>query len=145
VVNNDINKEIIDEVLFKLLKSIYLFQRKEATLFKVTWDEVYMLQLLSRQQGIQVSVLSRQLKLPDFVTSRMITKLVKDGLVKRKASEIDRRAVLVYITEKGKAKVEEIEEYNFKVIYSHYDKIPAEDIKVLINSIDRLGDILGLE
>lgn len=145
MVNNEINKEIIDEVFFELLKNIYLFQRKEAALFKVTWDEIYMLQLLSRQQGIQVSVLSRQLKMQDFVTSRMITKLAKDGFVVRKTSEIDRRAVLVYITERGKAKLEEIQEYNFKTIYSHYDKLPAEDIRVLINSVDKLGELLGLE
>lgn len=140
-----VNKEIIDEVLFKFLKNIYLFQRKENILFKLTWDEIYMLQLLSRQQGMQVSVLSRQLKLQDFVTSRMITKLAKDGFVIRKTSEIDRRAVLVYITERGKAKIGEIEDYNFKTIDSCSDKLPAEDLALLISSVDKLGELLGLE
>jgi len=142
---NTIIKENIDETLFKFLQSIYLFEKREARIFGTTWDEVYLLQLLLRQPGIQVSSLATSLKTPDFVTSRMITKLGRLGFVRRESSTQDKRVVNVYITESGQAKVKEIEQYNFDTITSQFDVISQEEVRVLMSSIERLGDFLGLD
>ncbi len=138
------DKEEIDQILFKFLQSIYLFERREASLFDVTWDEVYLLQLLIRQPGMPVSVLSRQMKLVDFVVSRMITRLAKSGLVRRESSKVDKRVVQVYITEAGKAKVEAIEQFNYQTVSAQLPRLGDQEIEVLMQSIGNLNEFLGL-
>jgi DNA-binding MarR family transcriptional regulator len=139
------DKEEIDQVLFKFLQSIYLFERREASLFDVTWDEVYLLQLLIRQPGLPVSALSRLMKVVDFVVSRMITRLAKTGLVRRESSKVDKRVVQVYITEAGKEKVEAIEQFNYQTVSAQFPRLGDQEIEVLLQSIGNLSEFLGLD
>lgn len=142
---DEITKAEIDQVLFKFLQSIYCFERREVALFKLTWDEVYLLQLLIRKPGLPVTEAARNLKVPDFVASRMITKLCKEGLLKRQKAQIDKRVVNVFITDTGIKTIQDIEQYNYEIISTNFNKASEEEIRILMKSIERLGEFLGLE
>lgn len=142
---DEILKSDIDEVLFKFLQSIYLFEKRETSLFNINWDEVYLLQLLLRNPGLPVAEIAKMLRVKDFVASRMITRLCNDGLLERNGSTGDRRVVRVFITEGGKQKIKEIEAYNYETIAKQFDKISADEIKTHMKYIGKLGEFLGLE
>lgn len=140
-----IDKEEIDIALFKFLKSIYLFEQREVELFKLKWNEVYLLQLLIRQPGMCVSEISKELRVLNFETSRMIKRLEKEGLVRRENANIDKRVVNIYITEGGLEKVNNIEAFSYETVKKNFDKFPEETIHILLQGISQLDVLLDLQ
>lgn len=145
MMNNEIEKERIDEVLFRFLQSVYLFEQRETELYGVTWDEVYLMQLLIRNQSLTVSELSRKLNTKAFTTSRMISKLNKENLVIRESSTKDKRIVNVAITAQGIKLIKEIENYNYKTIIANIKKLKGMDIHTMMNGIEQLDILLDLD
>lgn len=141
---SNIPKERVDKVLFKFLESVYLFEKRETALFGVTWDEVYLLQLLIKHGPLAVSELAGELKMAAFMTSRMVTRLAAKNLTKRDKTSGDKRITLVSITVGGKRKIEEIERYNYQVVSSSIANLANIDIQNLMGSIEKLDEVLGL-
>lgn len=143
--NIELNQEDINEVLFRFLQSVYLFEKRETALFSVSWDEVYLLQLLARKSPMTVSELAGKLKVKNFTASRMITRLAEQMLVSRTQATEDRRVVEVSITSQGLSKIQEIEAFNYNTILANIDTLGNHEVQVLMNSIQNLNVLLGLK
>lgn len=141
----ELNQERVNEVLFRFLQSVYLFEKREAALFSVSWDEVYLLQLLARKKPMTVTELAKKLKIKNFTASRMVKSLDNQDLVFRKRSSKDRRIVEVSITPQGLNKIQEIEAFNYKTIHANIDTLGEKEVEILINSIENLDTLLGLK
>lgn len=139
-----IDKNEVDAALFEFLRSIYLFERRESSMFGVTWDEVYLLQLLIRRPGMRVSHLSQELRIPKFAASRMLTRLQQNGLVLKESDGTDGRAVSVHITEAGREKIGAIEAYNYETVSAHFGTMPEPTLRLLLQTITELGGLLNL-
>lgn len=142
--NIELNQERINEILFLFLQSVYLFEKRETALFSVSWDEVYLLQLLARKSPMTVSELAKKLKVKNFTASRMITRLADQNLVVRKQSTEDRRIVEVSITPQGLEKIHEIEAFNYNTILANIDTLGENEVQILMKSIENLDILLGL-
>lgn len=140
-----IDKHEVDAALFEFLRSIYHFEHRETEMFGVTWNEVYLLHLLIRHPGIRVSSLSKRLQLANFATSRMITRLEKAGYVHKEHYENDKRVVVLHITDAGRAKVDAIEQYNYKVVAAHFNTMPEHALRSLLEAVSKLGTLLNVE
>jgi len=114
-------------------------------LFNLKWDEVYLLQLLIRQPGICVSEISKELRVWNFETSRMIRHLEKEGLVRRENENINIRVVNIYIAKAGLEIVNDIEVYNYDTVKKNFDKFPEETIYMLLQAISQLDVLLNLQ
>ena len=135
VANIELNQERINEILFLFLQSVYLFEKREAYLFSVSWDEVYLLQLLARKNPMTVTEIAKKLKVKNFTASRMITRLADQNLVFRKQSTEDRRVVEVSITPQGLNKINVIEDFNYNTILSNNLTADRGPIPPIIPSI----------
>lgn len=142
--NIELNQERINEILFLFLQSVYLFEKREAYLFSVSWDEVYLLQLLARKNPMTVTEIAKKLKVKNFTASRMITRLADQNLLFRKQSTEDRRVVEVSITPQGLNKINVIEDFNYNTILSNIDTLGENEVQILMNSIKNLDILLGL-
>ena len=142
--NIEIAPAQINDVLFRFLQSVYLFEKREQSLFDVSWDEVYLLQLLVRQHPMTVSELAEKLKVKTFTASRMITRLSSQNLVIREPAADDRRRVKVSITPYGLEKIRQIEAFNYHTILSNIHTLGDMEIRTLMKSIEKLEDLLGL-
>lgn len=143
--NIELSRERINDIFFLFLQSVYLFERRESSLFSVSWDEVYLLQLLARKNPMTVTELARKLKVKNFTASRMISRLADQDLVVRQQSSDDGRIVEVYITRQGLEKIKEIEDFNYKTILSNIDILGEKEVQTLMDSIEKLDILLGLK
>ena len=140
-----IKKEEINVTLFNFLKSIYTLQTVEQDLFGVSWQEVFLLQIINRKPRMRVTELTERLRVKKFATSRLVTKLEKLGLVDKISNDSDKRVVLVEITSAGKQVIDEIEEYNYQLIASQFENFEKEDLMVILNSISSLDKVFNLD
>jgi DNA-binding MarR family transcriptional regulator len=75
--------------------------------------------------------------------SVMIDKLVKSGLVKRSQSKVDRRKVVLTLTEKGQLLAEEDQNKQFKNLENAFIILSSDDIEILHNAIKTVDNILN--
>lgn len=137
-------KERINESLFRFLESIYFFEKHEEQTYGLNWNEVYLLQILSRKPGLCVTDLANMMKEKPFVISRMLSKMEAAGFVRKTNGDNDKRFFYQYVTEAGASLIEEIEEFNSSVVVSQLKSMTKEHSEFILSILDNLGDLLRL-
>ena len=66
------------------------------------------LMMLGQQDGINQREIGQRLNFPEYFTSRNVDMLVQAGFAERRPDPDSRRSFLVFLTEKGRAKAEEL-------------------------------------
>ena len=66
------------------------------------------LRMLGQQDGINQREIGQRLNFPEYFTSRNVDALVEAGFAERRPDPNSRRSLLVFLTDKGKAKAEEL-------------------------------------
>lgn len=141
--NTELKKERIIEVLFHFRQSIYHFTKSESNHFSLSWEDVYLLQILARHDSLTVTELAEKLKVKNFTASRMISRLAAQNLVQREPSLDDRRVVKVSVTPQGKKKLQAIEDFNYNALVANFNSLKEEDIQTLMDSLKKMDILLG--
>ncbi|MDX8350037.1 MarR family transcriptional regulator [Cognatiyoonia sp. IB215446] len=66
------------------------------------------LMMLGQQDGINQREIGQRLNFPEYFTSRNVDALVDAGFAERRPDPDSRRSFLVFLTDKGRAKAEEL-------------------------------------
>lgn len=95
---------------------------------------------LYKSEGISQEKLSRKLNVDKATVTRSIKKLVEDGFVERRQDEKDKRAYLLYITEKGKRVKPDIEsmfrEWN-EIVLEGFDD---DEVAQVVSYMERISE-----
>ncbi|ABR47675.1 transcriptional regulator, TrmB [Alkaliphilus metalliredigens QYMF] len=107
------------DLFFENIKK--LFYPEEWLEFDINFSksELLTMLLVDRHGEIIMSQIAEYINLPMSTTSGMVERLVKGGYVKRERSELDRRIVVIRLTDEGNALVSKLKD---KIIY-YIDKI----------------------
>lgn len=70
--------------------------------FGLNVHELRVLRLIDDQPGVTFTSLARQTKFERSATSRILSRLIKQGLVRREIDEADARHFLLHVTPAGK-------------------------------------------
>ena len=88
--------------------------------------------------GISMSGLANKLGLDTSTITRNIQKLEKLDLVRRKQDRNDKRILVVYLTDKGRGKVEKIEESLLDLNFSMMKYIDLDDQENIPEMLEKL-------
>jgi len=100
----------------------------------------YVMRHIYNQPNISISHLSA-LSLADMASvSRMLRSLERDGLVTRKADELDRRSYYISLTEKGEKIVEEANATLQVDIISRFGDVTEDDLERIASTLTLLRD-----
>ncbi len=88
--------------------------------------------------GISMSGLANKLGLDASTLTRNIQKLEKLDLVRRKQDRNDKRILAVYLTDKGRGKVEKIEEFLLDLNFSMMKYIDLDDQENIPEMLEKL-------
>lgn len=89
--------------------------------------------------GVRLSALSRQLMVSNGNVTQVITPLIKDGLVERRACDQDARAAMVRLTPKGTALFEAIAADHATWVGHIFATLTSDDHNQLADLLDKLG------
>jgi DNA-binding MarR family transcriptional regulator len=131
--------------IFRIQKALYRLIREDATRVGITELQLIILYTLLKKDNIRLNDLAEKLNLSNSTVSGTIDRLVSAELVTREPSKEDRRAVILRLTEKGKAKIAEA--FNDEsVIIQRMRKLEREideaDIEKLLSVHREIRDIL---
>lgn len=136
--------DLLEEILFHALRTIYLFERSEVETFGLDYQQMYLLKILKRRSPLRVSEISQELRIPAFAGTRLVRQLEADGLVEKKRDSRDRRNIYVGMTPTGFETVGRIESHIRGLLIERLSRYPEEQLKVMINVIRDLDMILGV-
>lgn len=98
-----------------------------------------MAALYRRPEGITMGELSRQLLVSNGNSTAVIDRLEKEGLVRRKPSEADRRTVYVALSGEGAKQFERLAESHEHEIETMFSGLSESDIDTLTTILKRMG------
>ncbi|EYE88155.1 MarR family transcriptional regulator [Fervidicella metallireducens AeB] len=122
----------------KLVRVFQLFERDQIKIYGFTSSQCYSLIEILKADRLTMNELSDKMNLDSSTMTRIIDKLVRDGLIKRDKDEEDRRKVLVMLTDRGKEVAnmlnDSVNEYYKKII----SNIPTGRIDEVLNAVSVL-------
>ena len=113
--------EEVGNTVQHLVRVMQLFERDQIKPHGFTTAQAYVLTQLKDTPELTMNELSEKLNARTSTMTRIINNLVRDGYIARNRDEVDRRIVLVSLTEKGLREAEKLE----KAITAYYQKIVA--------------------
>jgi MarR family transcriptional regulator, organic hydroperoxide resistance regulator len=138
--NDNCCVEEVGEVVQKLVRVLQMFERDQVKPHGFTSTQCYVLLEILKVQSLTMNELSDKLNLNSSTMTRIIDNLVRDEYITRTRDEVDRRIVLVSLTDKGneaaKALNESVNNYYKKIIAG----IPEGQVENVLNSVNLLLD-----
>lgn len=92
------------------------YVNKQLADFQLTSEQNLIMALLWEREGISQNEITAKLNKDKAGVARMIVTLEKKGYIRREVCQSDRRAVEVYLTEKGKTLGEEVIPINRTIV-----------------------------
>ncbi len=89
-------------------------------------------------EGIRQKDLIEKLHIGQSSTSELINKLEDDGYIERKVDESDKRATLLFLTEKGQARASEVADERAAMFEDVFSKLTDEEKQTLSDLFDKL-------
>ena len=127
----------IPELLTNLTTHYNAIFRQYSSRLSLTASQAFHL-LSIPVDGISMSGLANKLGLDTSTLTRNIQKLEKLDLVRRKQDRNDKRILVVYLTDKGRRKVEKIEESLLDLNFSMMKYIDLDDQENIPEMLEKL-------
>jgi DNA-binding MarR family transcriptional regulator len=105
---------------------------------EVTGPQFFVLYMIRENGPCKVTALADQMEVKPSAITVMIDRLVKQGYVTREHDVIDRRVVLVDITEHGRQAVKQSEEQSNEIIGRYFENVSPEDAEQMIQTLEKL-------
>ena len=94
--------------------------------------------MAENSDGIRQKDLMEKLHIGQSSTSELINKLEDDGYIERKVDESDKRATLLFLTEKGQARAAEVADERAAMFEDVFSKLTDEEKQTLSDLLDKL-------
>ena len=127
----------IPELLTNLTTHYNAIFRQYSSRLSLTAPQAFHL-LSIPVDGISMSGLANKLGLDTSTLTRNIQKLEKLDLVRRKQDKNDKRILVVYLTDKGRGRVEKIEESLLDLNFSMMKYIDLDDQENIPEMLEKL-------
>jgi len=127
----------LDKIAYELHKKLFA-KIIEGIEIPLTSTHIYMLFYIRTQEQCMVSDIANYLGVTLGAVTSLVDRLYDFGLVNRERSEIDRRQVIIRLSEKGEELLRKIDMKRME-IFDYYTKdIDKEDLIYLNNIMDKI-------
>ena len=106
---------------------------------EVSLPQVHTVEILGGNGPMRMKELADKIGVTTGTLTVQIDKMVKSGLVIRKPNELDKRSILVELTEKGREMFEEHDELHHQLTSELTVKFTQEERELLLNFLERVN------
>lgn len=106
-------------------------------------SELFTMLLIDKHGEIIMSKIADYINVSMSTANGIVERLVKNGYLKRDRSDLDRRIVVVCMTDKGKTVVAELKNMVFEYIKLVYEELDDEERKLIFKVFDKITNIFS--
>ena len=138
-----LNSDTIFDLFFDNIKK--LFYPEDWLEFDANFSksELFTMLLVDRHGEMIMSQIADHINLPMSTASGMVDRLVKTGYLKRERSELDRRIVLIKLTEQGKDLINKLKGMILYYIGKINESLTSEEIQLLSKIIGKIINVIN--
>lgn len=130
--------EEVGQMVQKLVRVFQLFERDQIKIHGFTSSQCYAMLEILKIGSLTMNELSEKMNLDSSTMTRVIDKLVRDGIINRDRDESDRRVVIVSLSDIGIKAAKElshsVNEYYKKIIKN----IPDGEVLDILSCVSKL-------
>ena len=120
-------------------RRITRFYNRRLREFGITYNHLFILTCLWEQEGLNAKDLSDLLVLDSSSLTGHLDRMERGGLVVRREDPADRRAVRVFLTEKGRRLRKELEPIGTELKEALQTGVPAERVAALTQGLRHIA------
>lgn len=136
--------EVIDN-LRRIFQAVTEYSRSAEKETALTGPQLWALKILANTSPMRVSELARQMYLRPATVVGILDRLEAKSLVTRNRCQEDRRAVDLYLTERGKAVVANAPEVAQVMLVKGLEALSDQQFEQVLEGMQHLVRILGAE
>lgn len=133
----------INEILVLLFNEIWELEGKAIITDEyrdITNNDMHIIEAVGLGEGKPMSAIAKKLNVTAGTLSTSMNSLVKKGYVVRKKSEVDRRVVLIQLTEQGQKAYHHHEEFHHEMVDAVIKSLDKDEIPTLLKTLHSLTD-----
>lgn len=134
--------EVFHDVLVNLFQDILDIEQKALVTeaFKdISVNDMHIMEAIGIEEPKNMSTVAKAVSVTVGTLTIAINSLVKKGYVARVRSKIDKRVVLLSLTEKGRSAYEHHMDFHEKMIQATLNGLDTEETKVLVKALNNLS------
>ncbi len=108
----------------------------------LTLPQVQVLRILRREGEVPTGKLAQCLKISAPATTQLTDRLIRKGLIERKSSEDDRRAVLVALSSEGRCLIDKFRERRNAVFAAALSQLSEAEQAQVVASLQKVIAVL---
>jgi MarR family transcriptional regulator, organic hydroperoxide resistance regulator len=124
-------------------RKITKFYNRRLRRFGITYNHLFILTCLWEQDGVNVKNLSKQLFLDSSSLTGHLDRLERRGLVLRRNDPEDRRAVQVFLTDKGRYLKDQLEPIGLELKHTLEKGVPQVKVAAFAEALHHINDRMG--
>ena len=129
----------------RIIRAVSIHSRKLDSEFHVTTPQMICLYELLRNDGITLSQLTKAVSLNISTVNGIVDRLEAKGLLTRQRSDVDRRKVLLHITEGGRQITRNAPSLLQEKLASELRKLPELEQVTIAMSLERIVGLMEAE
>jgi DNA-binding MarR family transcriptional regulator len=102
-----------------------------------------VLQLLSQQDGVTMTVIADALRIKPPTASKMIARMAAQGLLERRGTDDDARKVAVFMADEGRSRIDQLRKTARKVEKQALSGFDDKDVRRLRRLLKKIARNLG--
>ena len=124
-------------------RRITKFYNRRLRKFGITYNHLFILKCLWEREGLNVKDLSKLLLLDSSSLTGHLDRMERVGLVVRKDDPVDRRAVRVFLTDKGRRLKKQLEPIGKELKETLQKEEPKERVAAFVAGLHHISRRLG--
>ncbi len=139
---NKVTSEILDEIVFRLLKEVHKLENHDMERFGLSWRDIHALKYLTKHSPCRVSDLANELNMPLFAVSRLLALMTEKGLVAKAKDEIDKRNTHLSLTPEGAKVIKQVQAHHYHLFTASLELMNDNEASMMLTSMGNVGKLL---
>jgi DNA-binding MarR family transcriptional regulator len=137
-----VSSDVLDEMVFKLLKEIHKLENHDMEKFGLSWRDVHVLKYLLRRSPCRVSDIANELNMPLFAVSRLLAALSERGMITKAKNDIDRRNTHLSLTPEGARIIKQVQAHHYNLFTTNLELMEEKEATQMLSSMGNVGRLL---
>lgn len=131
--------------LRKIIRAMTLHSRRLRKSSGLTAPQVLTLQTIKELEGVSISRLATQMSLSQATMTTIIDRLEKNGLVRRRRSDVDKRVVHAQLTDEGTTVLDDAPALLQEEFVERFAALEDWEKSMIVSALQRLAVLMDAE
>ncbi|SCY06593.1 MarR family winged helix-turn-helix transcriptional regulator [Desulfoluna spongiiphila] len=131
--------------LRQIIRATDLHSKQLVKKYGLTGPQLVVIQVIAREGEISIGSLAKKVSLSQATVTNIVERLEKNGVLKRKKGETDKRRVLVAATEKALDIIRNKPSLLHEQFVTRFNKLESWEQTLLLSSLQRIASMMNAE